>query len=39
MCQRLVCQKREFAVRSYSCEVYDLKFYGQSNIIQFNVSS
>ena len=22
MCQRLVCQKREFTVRSSSCEVY-----------------
>ena len=25
MCQRLVCQKREFTVRSSSCEVYDPK--------------
>ena len=25
MCQRLVCQKREFAVRSSSCEVNDPK--------------
>ena len=25
VCQRLVCQKREFTVRSSSCEVYDSK--------------
>ena len=25
MCQRLVCQKREFTVRSSSCEVYNPK--------------
>ena len=25
MCQRLVCQKREFTLRSSSCEVYDPK--------------
>ena len=27
MCQRLVCQKREFIVRSSSCEVYDPKLW------------
>ena len=26
VCQRLVCQKREFTVRSSSCEVNDPKF-------------
>ena len=26
MCQRLMCQKREFAARSSSCEVLDEKF-------------
>ena len=26
VCQRLVCQKREFATRSSSCEFQDVKF-------------
>ena len=38
MCQRLVCQKREFTVRSSSCEVYDPKLKNEIDMnSQFTV--